>query len=170
MSWRCLEDAFARRLEDVLKTYGQDEHIGLDQDAFWRRRRITSSSRRMFAMVDPSNYVIWSKFFLRFLIISEIMMKMINIIMCQYMQTVHCSHHINAIIWVGLNESWFVITKLLVINWGWLIGEKLVLPGCLMCFALRTMFFTAFKTSTNKWIFLFFSFCISKDGKKIFLN
>ena len=30
-----LEDAFKRswrRLEDVLKTYGQDEYIGLDQD------------------------------------------------------------------------------------------------------------------------------------------
>ena len=66
-SWRCLEDVFARRLENVLKTYGQDEYIGLDQDVlktssedvrlrrtysswsrrledvFWRRRRKTSS-------------------------------------------------------------------------------------------------------------------------------
>ena len=43
MSWKRLEDIFARRLEDVLKmswrhlenvkTYGQDEYIGLDQDA-----------------------------------------------------------------------------------------------------------------------------------------
>ena len=62
----------SKRLEDVLKTYGQDEYIGLDQDVFWRRkaktnifvliktssededeRRLqdikTSSSRRMFA-------------------------------------------------------------------------------------------------------------------------
>ena len=31
-SSRCLEDVFARRLEDVLKTYDQDEYIGLDQD------------------------------------------------------------------------------------------------------------------------------------------
>ena len=47
-SWRCLEYIFARRLEDVLKaswkrfedvlkTYEQDEYIGLDQDVFWRR-------------------------------------------------------------------------------------------------------------------------------------
>ena len=79
MSWRHfsrrLEDVltFWRRLEDVLKTYGQDEYIGLDQDVlktssedvrlrrtysswsrrledvFRRRRRKTSSSRRMFA-------------------------------------------------------------------------------------------------------------------------
>ena len=31
-SSRCLEDVFARRLEEVLKTYDQDEYIGLDQD------------------------------------------------------------------------------------------------------------------------------------------
>ena len=36
-SWRCLEDIFVRRLEEVLKTYEQDEYIGLDQDVFWRR-------------------------------------------------------------------------------------------------------------------------------------
>ena len=39
MPWRRLEDVFKtclRRLEDVLKTYGQDEYIGLDQDVFWR--------------------------------------------------------------------------------------------------------------------------------------
>ena len=35
-SWRCLEDIFGRRLEDVLKTYDQDEYIGLGQDVFWR--------------------------------------------------------------------------------------------------------------------------------------
>ena len=64
---------FSKRLEDVLKTYDQDEYIGLDQDVFWRRvnkanifilmktswRRLlktktkdvfrTSSSRQMFA-------------------------------------------------------------------------------------------------------------------------
>ena len=27
-----LEDVFARRFENVLKTYGQDECVGLDQD------------------------------------------------------------------------------------------------------------------------------------------
>ena len=45
-SWRRLEDvwprriywSWPRRLEDVLKTYGQDEYIGLDQDVFWRRK------------------------------------------------------------------------------------------------------------------------------------
>ena len=39
MPWRRLEDVFKtslRRLEDVLKAYGQDEYIGLDQDVFWR--------------------------------------------------------------------------------------------------------------------------------------
>ena len=76
MSWKRLEDVLKtswKRLEDVLKTYGQDEYIGLDQDVlktssedvwliriyssssrrledvFWRRRRKTSLSRRMFA-------------------------------------------------------------------------------------------------------------------------
>ena len=68
-SWRCLEGAFARRLEDVLKTYDQDEYIGFDQsvlkksseniwvrwiylpwsrsleDVSWRQRRMTSSRR-----------------------------------------------------------------------------------------------------------------------------
>ena len=104
-SWRCLENVFAdllktfskpledalarrledvlktfwKRLEDVLKTYGQEEYIGLDQDVlktswrrmtkanifvlikmswrrledvFWRRRWKTSSSRRMFAGIN----------------------------------------------------------------------------------------------------------------------
>ena len=37
-SWRCLEDVFARRLEEVLKTYGQDEYIGLGQNVFCRRK------------------------------------------------------------------------------------------------------------------------------------
>ena len=72
-SWRCLEDVFARRLEDVLKTswrrlgktswkrledvlktYGQDEYIGLDQDVLktssddvWLRQIYSSWSRRL---------------------------------------------------------------------------------------------------------------------------
>ena len=81
-SWRCLEDIFGRRLEEVLKTYEQDEYIGLDQDVFWRcltkenifvliklpwrrledvfwRRRWKSSlsGRRMFAGKEPSKQV-----------------------------------------------------------------------------------------------------------------
>ena len=49
-SWRCLEDVFARRLEDVLKTYSQGEYIGLDQDVLKTssedvRLRQTYSSR-----------------------------------------------------------------------------------------------------------------------------
>ena len=66
-SWRCLQDVFARRLEDVLKTswrcledalktYGQDEYIGLYQDVLktsskdvWLIRIYSSSSTRMFA-------------------------------------------------------------------------------------------------------------------------
>ena len=38
-SWKSIEDVLARRLEDFLKTYGQDKHIGLDQDVLktsWR--------------------------------------------------------------------------------------------------------------------------------------
>ena len=33
-----LEGILARHLEDVLKTYDQDEYIDLDQDVFGRRR------------------------------------------------------------------------------------------------------------------------------------
>ena len=50
MPWRGLEDVFKRpwrRLENVLKTYGQDEYIGLDQEVLK-----TSSSRRIFAGSD----------------------------------------------------------------------------------------------------------------------
>ena len=43
-SWRCLEDVFARRLEDVLKTSSEDEDERLLQDVCK-----TSSSGRMFA-------------------------------------------------------------------------------------------------------------------------
>ena len=71
MPWKRLEDIFAgsledvlktswRRLEDVLKTYGQDKYIGLDQDVLKTssededERRLqdvfkTSSLRRIFA-------------------------------------------------------------------------------------------------------------------------
>ena len=72
-SWRCLQDVFARRLEDVLeaswrclgktfwkcleevwKMYGQNEYIGLNQDALktsseevWLIRIYSSSSGRL---------------------------------------------------------------------------------------------------------------------------
>ena len=61
-SGRCVEnvmktswqDVLVRRLKNVLKTYGQDEYIGLDQDFFWRRKAkanifilIQDSSRRL---------------------------------------------------------------------------------------------------------------------------
>ena len=44
-----------KRLEDVLKTFGQDEYIGFHQDVFWRRKAkanifvliITSSLKKM---------------------------------------------------------------------------------------------------------------------------
>ena len=36
-SWRCLEDVFTRRLEDVLR-YMAKTNIGLDQGVFWRRK------------------------------------------------------------------------------------------------------------------------------------
>ena len=52
---RLLEDILKtlwKRPEDVLQTDDQDEHIGLDQDVFWRRRQKTSFSRRMFAVKD----------------------------------------------------------------------------------------------------------------------
>ena len=61
-SWRCLEDVFARRLEDdlttswkrledVLKTYDQDEYIDLDQDVFWRRM----SKVNIFVLIKTSS-------------------------------------------------------------------------------------------------------------------
>ena len=71
MSWRRLSEVFARCLEDVfkaswrqdvLKVYDQDEYIGLDQDVFWRRRRKTYSSRRMFAGYNLRK----PKFYLRY--------------------------------------------------------------------------------------------------------
>ena len=103
-SWRCYEDVlkmFWRRLckmswkrleefwQDVLKTYDQDECIGLDQDILktsWRLRRTysswsirllktktkdifkTSSSRRMFAWKVLN--VFWHKFFILKFIVS----------------------------------------------------------------------------------------------------
>ena len=58
-SWRRFEDVLKTSWQEVLKTYGQDEYIDLDQDilkTFWRRLLRTkakdvfkkSSSRRMF--------------------------------------------------------------------------------------------------------------------------
>ena len=60
LSWRRFCKTSWKRLEDVLKTYGQDEYISLDQDvrlrgtySSWSKRLQdvfkTSSSRRMFA-------------------------------------------------------------------------------------------------------------------------
>ena len=53
-SWRFLENLFVRRLEDVLKTYDQDEYIGIDQDVLktsseevWVRRIYSSWWRRL---------------------------------------------------------------------------------------------------------------------------
>ena len=37
MPWRHFCKTSWKRFEDVLKTYEQDEYIGLDQDVFWRR-------------------------------------------------------------------------------------------------------------------------------------
>ena len=64
-SWRCLEDVFARRLEDVLKTYSQDEYIGLDQDVLKtssedvRLRRTYSSWSRHLEDVFIKTNVCW---------------------------------------------------------------------------------------------------------------
>ena len=60
-SWRRIENVLARRLEDVLKTsskrledplktYGQDEYIGLDHDVFWRRM----AKANMFVLIKTS--------------------------------------------------------------------------------------------------------------------
>ena len=61
-SWRCLEDIFARCLEDVLKTYSQDEYIGLDQDVLKTssedvrlRRTYWSWSRRLEDVLKTSS-------------------------------------------------------------------------------------------------------------------
>ena len=62
-SWKRLEDILARRLgdvfktswrrlEDILKTYGQDDYIGLDQDVFkrsWKRLLKTFKLRRIYS-------------------------------------------------------------------------------------------------------------------------
>ena len=61
-SWRRLEDVLKtflqdvlkmswRRFEDVLKTYDQDEYIGLDQDVFWRRM----SKMNIFVLIKTSS-------------------------------------------------------------------------------------------------------------------
>ena len=70
-SWRCLEDVLemsSKRLEDVLKTYGQDEYIGLDQDVFktssedvWLRRIYSSRSRRLEDVFIKTN-IYWEVF------------------------------------------------------------------------------------------------------------
>ena len=52
-----------------------------------------------------------------------------------------CSHHINMIKSADLIKCWFVVTRLLFINWNWLILEKFVLSGCTMCFAMGAKFF-----------------------------
>ena len=56
-------------------------------------------------------------------------------------ETVHCSHHINVIISAGPNEILVCCHPTVFINWGWLIGEKFVLPDCPMYFAVGAMFF-----------------------------
>ena len=48
---RRLEDILARRLENVVKTYDQNEYIGLDQDVFWRCVSIAN----MFALIKTSS-------------------------------------------------------------------------------------------------------------------
>ena len=50
-SWRRLGKASWRGLENVLKTYGQDENIGLDQDVFWRRM----SKANIFVLIKTSS-------------------------------------------------------------------------------------------------------------------
>ena len=70
-SWRCLEDVLemsSKRLEDILKTYGQDEYIGLDQDVFktssedvWLRRIYSSRSRRLEDVFIKTN-IYWEVF------------------------------------------------------------------------------------------------------------
>ena len=54
---------------------------------------------------------------------------------------------------LDLMKCWFVVTQLLLINWGWLIGEKDVLPG----------------VNQQTDLFIYFFFGIDKD-EKFFLN
>ena len=56
-SWRCLEDVFARGLEDVLKTSSEDEDERRLQGVFK-----TSSSRRMFGGKCCSLIYTWTYF------------------------------------------------------------------------------------------------------------
>ena len=77
MSWK--------PLEDVLKTYGQDEYIGIDQgsrleDVFQRQRRKTSSSRRMFSGMSEVFDIIESAYPLR----NELRFKPRNILTVRY--------------------------------------------------------------------------------------
>ena len=77
MSWK--------PLEDVLKTYGQDEYIGIDQgsrleDVFQRQRRKTSSSRRMFSGMIEVFDIIESAYPLR----NELRFKPRNILTVRY--------------------------------------------------------------------------------------
>ena len=51
MSWRRFCKTSWRRLEDVLKTYGLDEYIGLDQDVFWRRK----TKANIFVLIKTSS-------------------------------------------------------------------------------------------------------------------
>ena len=58
-SWRHLEDVLKMFLQDVLKTYGQDKYIGLDQDVLktssedkWLRRIYYSWSRPLENVFD----------------------------------------------------------------------------------------------------------------------
>ena len=53
-SWRRLENVLKtswRRLENVLKTYDQDEYVGLDEDVFWRRM----SKANIFVLIKTSS-------------------------------------------------------------------------------------------------------------------
>ena len=52
---KCLEDILARRLEDVLKTYGQDEYIGLDQDVLKTSSEDDWLSSNIFVSINTSS-------------------------------------------------------------------------------------------------------------------
>ena len=65
MSWGCLENVLktsSRRLENVLKTYDQDEYVDLDEDVLktssedvWVRRIYSSWSRRLEDVLKTSS-------------------------------------------------------------------------------------------------------------------
>ena len=132
---------------------------------------VLSTLKRM-RQLDPSKCFIWSNFFLCFLMISEIMMKMISITV--FLK--RCQQFIAVIILIwsfglDLMKCSFVITQLLVINWSWLTGEKFCFAWLshVLCWGNHVLWIFLRPQRLDGFnFFLFFPFSIGKDGKVSF--